>query len=161
MEGGCLSFCRLCFASPLIRAACTSKYREAKCGGEQDTERQKRCDQVLIQVQAPGGRGKEEDGYGWIWILDMEHVTSTNKGQPVLRYYEVRLPGCWLLFLSSSFFLVVFLCSFSSPGGLSLLLVFRGGFDLGFPFFSRLRQMQRPTHRMLGDERRRRRSTLG
>lgn len=30
VESGCLSFCRLCFASPLIRAACTSKYREAK-----------------------------------------------------------------------------------------------------------------------------------
>lgn len=58
--GGRLSeLCRFCFASPLIRAACTSKYREAKCGGEGKKNGRERCD----QVQAPGG-GEEEDGDG-------------------------------------------------------------------------------------------------
>ncbi|KAL7780801.1 hypothetical protein V8C43DRAFT_299759 [Trichoderma afarasin] len=69
-------------------------------------------------------------------------------------------PG-WLLFLSSSFFpLRLPLFFFFTWGFFRFFSSFAGASISAF-LFSRLRQMQRSTHQMLGDERRRCRSTLG
>lgn len=101
------------------------------------TREKKRCDQVLIQVQAPGGRGREEDGYGWIWILDMEHVTSTNKGQPVLRYYEVRQAGLDVVSFFFLFSLRLPLFFFFTWGSFASFRLSRGlRSRLSFFFFS-------------------------
>ncbi|KAL7805595.1 hypothetical protein V8C26DRAFT_371914 [Trichoderma gracile] len=65
-----------CFASPLIRAACTSKYRdgacshEAKCGGE----RERRGSAVTRSRHQPGGWAREKQ-------METDSGRSTNKRQ--------------------------------------------------------------------------------
>ncbi|KAL6791247.1 hypothetical protein GGI42DRAFT_188379 [Trichoderma sp. SZMC 28013] len=136
--GGRLSeLCRLCFASPLIRAACTSKYREAKCGGEQERERDK--------VGSAVTRSRHQ---GWGMEMEMEHV-SVRALIKASRCSVMRSDGrVGMLLLSSSFFLPrLALFFFFTRGFFRFLSSFAGGFDLGFLFllllFSRLRQNAR------------------